>query len=238
MLANSISQLTKIPVTALSGQDPKSFAVQKRVLWINGRDTTKPEDMAYSLLGLLGLPMPAVYGERKTAAFRRFKKEIDDAEKNTSLGFLSRLAMDTQNTSKREVVVSDKASPGSPSDARHIFLGEGLPFFPDNASSVSSEIQSLFGGDVNRRLQENSQRGTKEVRAVAPNVRRAKLPELDESEEDASEVEEYVNYSKNHTYGTNTSPPIAGSQFRCKNCNRMFPSNNKLHDHIRYDRCQ
>jgi len=43
--------------------------------WASSRQTTRPEDLAYSLLGILGVHMPLLYGEGKRA-FKRLQEEF------------------------------------------------------------------------------------------------------------------------------------------------------------------
>ncbi|KAI5925872.1 hypothetical protein F4810DRAFT_707957 [Camillea tinctor] len=47
--------------------------------WAEGRETTKPEDRAYALLGIFDVFMPLIYGEGGDEAFRRFLQEINRA---------------------------------------------------------------------------------------------------------------------------------------------------------------
>lgn len=44
--------------------------------WAEGRETTVPEDRAYSLMGIFDVNMPLIYGEGGTKAFRRLQEEI------------------------------------------------------------------------------------------------------------------------------------------------------------------
>ncbi len=53
-----------------------SLSVAQKLSWAASRSTTRPEDMAYSLLGLLNLNMPLLYGEGGQKAFRRLQKEL------------------------------------------------------------------------------------------------------------------------------------------------------------------
>ncbi|KAI0643318.1 heterokaryon incompatibility protein-domain-containing protein [Trametes meyenii] len=53
-----------------------STSIAKRFSWAAGRETTRPEDMAYSLMGLFGVHMPIIYGEGGEKAFRRLQNEI------------------------------------------------------------------------------------------------------------------------------------------------------------------
>jgi hypothetical protein len=76
-LLHLISDITGIPKAALEGSQPlSSFSIEERMFWMEGRKTTKPEDMAYSLLGIFDTTMPLVYGEGKRKAFIRLVEEI------------------------------------------------------------------------------------------------------------------------------------------------------------------
>lgn len=52
-----------------------STSIAERMSWASERETTRIEDMAYSLLGILQVNMPLLYGEG-SAAFRRLQEEI------------------------------------------------------------------------------------------------------------------------------------------------------------------
>ncbi|KIW32636.1 uncharacterized protein PV07_04166 [Cladophialophora immunda] len=76
-LERQIHEITAIPVTALRGKPLYQFSVNDRMRWKESRDTTKEEDLAYSLLGIFDVEMPLEYGEGRVAAFERLRKEID-----------------------------------------------------------------------------------------------------------------------------------------------------------------
>ncbi|KAF5371284.1 hypothetical protein D9758_004169 [Tetrapyrgos nigripes] len=44
--------------------------------WAAFRETTRPEDQAYCLMGLFGVNMPPLYGEGFVKAFMRLQQEI------------------------------------------------------------------------------------------------------------------------------------------------------------------
>ncbi|KAH8596197.1 heterokaryon incompatibility protein-domain-containing protein [Bisporella sp. PMI_857] len=98
-LKDVISEITNIDVAMLEGVDPEAFSVAKRMSWASKRTTTRPEDRAYSLLGLFEVNMPLLYGEGERA-FIRLQEEImkhsDDqslfAWKSTSNGYRGLLA--------------------------------------------------------------------------------------------------------------------------------------------------
>ncbi|KAH7119651.1 heterokaryon incompatibility protein-domain-containing protein [Dendryphion nanum] len=53
----------------------EEFSIATRMSWASNRETTRLEDMAYSLLGIFGIHMPMLYGEGKQA-FVRLQEEI------------------------------------------------------------------------------------------------------------------------------------------------------------------
>ena len=81
-LAQEIHQITGIPPVALDGGLLSQFSVQERLRWSEHRDTTVPEDKAYSLLGVLDITeLAPCYGEGGEGAFRRLHNEIQKFER-------------------------------------------------------------------------------------------------------------------------------------------------------------
>lgn len=72
----SLAAITGIPEDVLT--DKAAIAgksVAQKMSWASSRQTTKVEDIAYSLLGLFGINMPLLYGEG-SRSFRRLQQEI------------------------------------------------------------------------------------------------------------------------------------------------------------------
>jgi len=74
----------KVRIASITGIDPlmvssptliMSYGVAARMSWAANRKTTRPEDVAYSLLGIFGINMPLLYGESEKA-FVRLQEEI------------------------------------------------------------------------------------------------------------------------------------------------------------------
>ena len=81
-LERHICEITGIPVKALPGASSLSdFSVTERIAWSENRETTRKEDIAYSLLGIFDVNMPLIYGEGREKAFGRLREEIDRALK-------------------------------------------------------------------------------------------------------------------------------------------------------------
>jgi hypothetical protein len=74
-----IQEITGIALSALRGRDLSQFDIDERFKWAKTRTTTREEDWAYCLLGIFGVNMPLIYGERKAHAVRRLRWEIDKA---------------------------------------------------------------------------------------------------------------------------------------------------------------
>ncbi|KAL8419289.1 hypothetical protein RB594_002488 [Gaeumannomyces avenae] len=75
-ISPELSLITGIPEAILGGQaNALHYPVGARISWATDRKTTRPEDIAYSLLGLLDINMPLLYGEG-SRAFLRLQEEI------------------------------------------------------------------------------------------------------------------------------------------------------------------
>ncbi|KAH8753037.1 heterokaryon incompatibility protein-domain-containing protein [Diaporthe sp. PMI_573] len=73
----SLSSITGIDMSFLQGGvELGALSVAQKMSWANGRETTIPEDGAYSLMGIFDVNMPLVYGEGGPKAFRRLQEAI------------------------------------------------------------------------------------------------------------------------------------------------------------------
>ena len=74
-LIASITSLPKSVLVIPPKDDVRDFPVATRISWVAKRQTARIEDLSYSLLGILDLNMPMLYGEG-AAAFTRLQGEI------------------------------------------------------------------------------------------------------------------------------------------------------------------
>lgn len=66
-----LEQQTRIPAAVLTGERLlDACSVKDRLSWASHRNTTKPEDAAYCLLGIFDVHMPLIYGEGQEAFYR------------------------------------------------------------------------------------------------------------------------------------------------------------------------
>jgi hypothetical protein len=72
-----INEITGIPIEVFQGYDLAKFSVKKKVSWVSKRQTKYPEDMIYSLLGLVGVFLHLNYGEGQDNALRRLRDEVE-----------------------------------------------------------------------------------------------------------------------------------------------------------------
>lgn len=75
-LVSEISAITRVDAKILRGALFEGACAAVRMSWAVGRQATRPEDIAYCLLGLFGVNMPLLYGEGKERAFLRLQEEF------------------------------------------------------------------------------------------------------------------------------------------------------------------
>lgn len=84
-LVNEISTVTRIQSRNLRGSALiPSVPIATRMSWVAHRRTTRPEDIAYCLLGIFDVNMPLLYGEGPKA-FSRLQEEIVKRSEDDSI---------------------------------------------------------------------------------------------------------------------------------------------------------
>ncbi|KAI2777450.1 HET-domain-containing protein [Daldinia loculata] len=120
-LLTLLSDITNIPKKALDTGDFSKFCAAARLAWAANRKTTRVEDVAYSLLGLLEVNMPLLYGEGDKA-FLRLQEEIIKSRNDDSLlawGYRLR-------PNERPKIYADNVLARSPSDFTHCHSFQSL----------------------------------------------------------------------------------------------------------------
>jgi hypothetical protein len=88
-LASLISTKTNIDWKILTYPQPSAIildrSVANRMSWAALRETTRPEDLAYCLLGIFDVNMPLIYGEGEEKAFFRLQQAILESSDDQSL---------------------------------------------------------------------------------------------------------------------------------------------------------
>lgn len=85
-LSDLIASITGIDIDILD--DPEfleTTSIAQRMSWASSRVTSRPEDMAYCLMGLFDVHMPMLYGEGAERAFLRLQEEIMASSDDQSL---------------------------------------------------------------------------------------------------------------------------------------------------------
>ncbi|KAF5520902.1 Vegetative incompatibility protein HET-E-1 [Colletotrichum aenigma] len=73
----AIAAITGVFESVLSKtRSPRDYSIAERMSWAAARQTTRPEDLAYCVMGLFGVNIPVLYGEGLTHAFQRLQHEI------------------------------------------------------------------------------------------------------------------------------------------------------------------
>jgi hypothetical protein len=94
--ANEVETATGIAVKHLLDFNPCCLAT--KLSWAVSRQTTREEDRAYSLLGLLEINMPLIYGEGKRSFIRLQQELIRNYSDETILAWGYRTCKNMQNT--------------------------------------------------------------------------------------------------------------------------------------------
>lgn len=82
----ALRDVTGIEIGVLSGQVTAwEVSVANRMKWASSRQTTRPEDIAYCLMGMFGVNMPLLYGEGGVRAFIRLQEQILKATDDQSI---------------------------------------------------------------------------------------------------------------------------------------------------------
>ena len=81
-----INSSTGIALSVLDHSAPlRSICAAERISWASRRITTREEDMAYCLLGILDVNMPLLYGEGRSRAFQRLQEQFIAANEDYTL---------------------------------------------------------------------------------------------------------------------------------------------------------
>lgn len=83
-IATLLAEITGIDTKVLRTGDTKGISVAAKMSWAAKRTTTRPEDLAYSLMGIFDVNMPTIYGEGDKA-FIRLQEEIMKKSNDQSL---------------------------------------------------------------------------------------------------------------------------------------------------------
>ncbi|PIL35544.1 hypothetical protein GSI_02272 [Ganoderma sinense ZZ0214-1] len=84
-LAEVLQAITNVPVSVLRMErEVADIGIAARMSWAAQRQTTRPEDEAYCLMGIFGVYMSTLYGEGRNA-FRRLQEEIMKHNVDTSI---------------------------------------------------------------------------------------------------------------------------------------------------------
>ncbi|KAG2089251.1 uncharacterized protein F5147DRAFT_764608 [Suillus discolor] len=75
-IMRELERSTGINARALIDFHPGTSDAREKLRWASNRDTTREEDIAYSLFGIFDVNLPVIYGERRQKALGRLLQEI------------------------------------------------------------------------------------------------------------------------------------------------------------------
>ncbi|UKZ81833.1 hypothetical protein TrVFT333_009609 [Trichoderma virens FT-333] len=86
IMSKLITNITRIPRQFLLGTaELRVASISQRMSWAAQRETKRPEDMAYCLMGIFNIAMPMVYGEGGEQAFFRLQEQIMKTTRDDSI---------------------------------------------------------------------------------------------------------------------------------------------------------
>jgi hypothetical protein len=141
-LREDITSITGIPIAALLGAPLSHFSIQERWSWGKNRRAKIDEDHVYSMLGILEVFMPLIYGEGRGNAFRRVREEIKKREKQDQEALDSPTADDPGRNSKRRKI-----------DQVNLFDRDDDLYAPNPAGSSKKDLLDILQFDeIDNRL--------------------------------------------------------------------------------------
>ncbi|KAF5368517.1 hypothetical protein D9758_002462 [Tetrapyrgos nigripes] len=125
-LRDAISALTRIPSRVFEDGDMTRYSIAQKMSWAAFRETTRPEDQAYCLMGLFGVNMPPLYGEGPVNAFMRLQQEIIKVSDDRSI-----FAMSGEVVASETDTIDEISSYSFANNGLHIHLPlEEVPYLP------------------------------------------------------------------------------------------------------------
>ncbi|KAI9712400.1 MAG: hypothetical protein M1820_001613 [Bogoriella megaspora] len=134
-----ISTITKIPTEMLAKlKSLRDYSVAQRMSWASRRETTRPEDVAYCLLGIFDVNMPLLYGEGARAFSRLQHSIIQDSHSidHSILAWGPSVPELGSLEARREYYDTREATPGTflASSPKDFFGAENIVAHPANSS--------------------------------------------------------------------------------------------------------
>ncbi|KAF4810779.1 Vegetative incompatibility protein HET-E-1 [Colletotrichum siamense] len=128
---STLSTITKIEVEVLKmAKRLKDVLVAVKMSWAANRETTRPEDVAYCLLGIFDINMPMLYGEGEKA-FQRLQEQIGNQQQDASMFACEALEAFVSKPIKIRLKIGragQTAYPGAVWDFKtYSFCGDALP---------------------------------------------------------------------------------------------------------------
>jgi hypothetical protein len=135
-LITELAAITGILETVLDGGLPlHQVCIAVRMSWASNRETTRPEDAAYCLLGIFDVHMPMIYGEGKKA-FRRLQEEI--IRQSTDLTVFA-----CHHQPEAVVHVGSEFEAGSRVDAAPMLASSALDFEMHSTRQAQGLLQTI-----------------------------------------------------------------------------------------------
>ncbi|KAI8623199.1 hypothetical protein F5Y19DRAFT_481944 [Xylariaceae sp. FL1651] len=158
VLADIIHSTTRIDRSifnrrpTLFGVIVEDYSIHNRMTWARGRETTRKEDTAYSLMGIFNVNMPLLYGEGGVKAFERLQEEIIKGSNDQSIllhtSHVGPLARSPEDFSSPYRFKQNPNEPENPLQKIKIGFSISLLLYPlEGPKLILGIVESLFEDD-------------------------------------------------------------------------------------------
>lgn len=143
LINRELSEITGVPEAVLRDfKASRSETIATRFEWMRHRQTTKPEDLIYSQMGIFGVHMPLIYGEGRRKARRRLEQEIARMSQSATPSISSPVS-----TLSLERTVSSAASPVSTLSSERLANtapSQAIPSLATPSLRISSDTKAAI----------------------------------------------------------------------------------------------
>jgi hypothetical protein len=178
-LCATITSITGVPHSVFGRAEalPK-IKFKDRIKWVETRQTTRPEDLAYCLMGICDVHLPIIYGEGQKKAFRRLRREIEDCERSVSrvkLAHSPKIGFEKIITQEHDPTVDEwqqlaQHYPGSQGYHGQSYFPSAKPYLRQSAFAQYGQHGQLDGGYGRQQGERYSQVGERYYTPPSPPV--------------------------------------------------------------------
>ncbi|KAG2151687.1 uncharacterized protein EDB93DRAFT_270055 [Suillus bovinus] len=142
-IMDELEHSTGINARALVDFRPGTRDVREKLRWASNRDTTREEDIAYSLFGIFDVTLPVIYGEKRQKALGRLLQEIIAHSGDiTALDWVGQSS--NFNSCLPAEISSYKALPCMSPSISENYMQNSVSMLPDSIVAIAESASKLY----------------------------------------------------------------------------------------------